>query len=123
MTGWPKQVVEVLIDAYKDEPCLYAINNPNYHNKHLRNEALKHISAVVSTIRPYSNEKDCSVKLHNLRNQFNTENAKVRQSIKSGIGTENVYRPNLWYYNSLKFLEEHVIPKKANHRYQIQKLL
>ncbi|KYN21977.1 hypothetical protein ALC57_05636 [Trachymyrmex cornetzi] len=56
----------------------------------IRNEALKRISAVVSTVKPYSNEKDCSVKLHNLRNQFNTENAKVRQSIKSEIGTENV---------------------------------
>ncbi|XP_011863271.1 PREDICTED: uncharacterized protein LOC105559523, partial [Vollenhovia emeryi] len=113
MATWTKEAVQVLIDAYKDEPCLYQTRNPNYHNKTLRNEALNRICAMVNAIRPNTTEKDCSVKFYNLRNQFNSENAKVRTSMKSGIGSENVYRPNLWYYDALKFLEEHIIPRKS----------
>jgi len=88
--GWSKEAVEILIDAYREEPCLYATNNPNYHNKRLRFEALKRICDIVCTVRPNSTEKDISVKIHNLRNQFNTENSKVRKSLKSGIGTKDV---------------------------------
>jgi len=90
MATWTKEAVEILIDAYKNESCLYAIKNPNYHNKILRSEALKRICTIVCTIRPNTNEKECSVKFHNLRNQFNSENAKVKASLKSGIGIKNV---------------------------------
>ncbi|XP_036141832.1 uncharacterized protein LOC118645245 [Monomorium pharaonis] len=108
MATWTKKAVEILIAAYKNEPCLYQTRNPNYHNKNLRNEALERICAIVSTVTPNITGKECSIKFYNLRNQFNTENAKVRASIKSGIGSENVYKPNLWYYDALKFLEEHI---------------
>lgn len=90
MTTWTKDAVGILIDAYKNEPCLYQIKSPNYHNKNLRHESLKRICAMVCTIRPNTTEKECSIKFYNLRNQFNSENAKVRASIKSGIGSENV---------------------------------
>ena len=39
--SWNKDQIIILIEAYKNEFTLYAIKNPNYHNKHLRNEALK----------------------------------------------------------------------------------
>lgn len=90
MATWTKEAVQILIDAYKNEPCLYETGNPNYHNKNLRYESLKRIYAIVNTIRPNTTEKECSIKFYNLRNQFNFENAKVRASIKSGIGSENV---------------------------------
>lgn len=90
MATWTKEAVELLIDAYKNEPCLYQTRNPNYHNKTLRCDSLRRICAIINTIRPNTTEKDCSIKFYNLRNQFNSENAKVRASIKSGTGTENV---------------------------------
>ncbi|XP_036141697.1 uncharacterized protein LOC118648469 [Monomorium pharaonis] len=100
MATWTKEAVQILIDAYKNEPCLYQTRNPNYHNKNLRNEALERICAIVSTVKPNITGKECSIKFYNLRNQFNTENAKV-------------YKPNLWYYDALKFLEEHIVPRKS----------
>jgi len=90
MATWTKEAVQILIDAYNNKPCLYQTKNPNYHNKTLRSISLKHICAIVNTIRPNTTEKECSTKFYNLRNQFNHENAKVRASIKSGIGSENV---------------------------------
>lgn len=86
---WTNEAIICLIEAYREEPCLYAVNSPNYHNKHMRSKALKKVCATVSLIRS-GTENECSTKFHNLRNQFNIENAKVKASIKSGTGTDDV---------------------------------
>ncbi|KZC05425.1 hypothetical protein WN55_05455 [Dufourea novaeangliae] len=44
---WTNEQVMVVIDAIKLEPCLYVVNSANYHNKHLRNEALNRVSDAV----------------------------------------------------------------------------
>lgn len=87
---WIKEAILCLIEAYKEEPCLYAVNTPNYHNKHVRSEALKNVCAAVSVLRPGTVQNECTTKFHNLRNQFNIENAKVKSSMKSGIGINDV---------------------------------
>lgn len=87
---WSKESVLCSIEAYKEQPCLYAVDTPNYHNKHMRNKALKNVCAAVSVLKPNITESECATKFHNLRNQFNIENAKVKASIKSGIGTDDV---------------------------------
>ncbi|XP_011858850.1 PREDICTED: uncharacterized protein LOC105556373 [Vollenhovia emeryi] len=63
--------------------------------------------------RPGTTESECSIKFHNLRTQFNIENAKIKSSMKSGIGTDDVYKPNLWYFNNLKYLEAYCTPRKS----------
>lgn len=149
---WTKEAICSLIEAYKEQSCLYAVNTPNYHNKHLRSEALQKVCAAVSLVRPGTTEKECSTKVHNVRNQFNIENVKVKASIKSGAGTDDVcnkvtvifiifynrnhsqcyvttiffrvtffsqffylqiYRPSLWYFNDLKYLDSYFIPRKS----------
>lgn len=87
---WTKEAILCLIEAYKEEPCLYAVNTPNYHNKHVRSEALKNVCAAVSVLRPGTVQNECTTKFHNLRNQFNIENAKVKSSMKSGIDINDV---------------------------------
>lgn len=109
MATWTKEAVSTLIDAYKNEPCLYETNNPNYHNKNLRNESLERISVMVNTVRPNTTSKECAVKFYSLRSQFTSENAKVRASIKSGIGSENVsikiiYRKIKIKTNKIRFM-------------------
>ncbi|XP_066587643.1 uncharacterized protein [Prorops nasuta] len=111
---WNNEAVLCLIESYKDEPCLYATNSVHYHNKHKRSEALKRICLNVSSQRPGTTEVECSTKLHNLRNQFNIENQKVKASIKSGTGFDDVYKPTLWYFDNLKFLETYFIPRKSH---------
>lgn len=88
--SWNKEQINVLIDAYKKEPALYAVKHPNYYNKHLRNEALQRITNEVQKVRPNTQIKDCMNKIHQLRNGFNTENKKRKESMKSGSGTDDV---------------------------------
>ncbi|KYQ53354.1 hypothetical protein ALC60_00002, partial [Trachymyrmex zeteki] len=66
-----------LIEAYRNEPALYALKHPNYHNKHLRNETLQRIINEVQKIRPNTEMKECMNKIHSLRNGFNMENISV----------------------------------------------
>lgn len=87
---WSKEGILSLIEAYKEETCLYAVNTPNYHNKHARSRALENICAAVSIFQPGITQNECAAKFYNLRNQFNIENAKVKASMKSGTGTDNV---------------------------------
>ncbi|TGZ53886.1 Uncharacterized protein DBV15_01827 [Temnothorax longispinosus] len=87
---WTNEEIIILIDSYKEESCLYAINSPNYHNKHLRNEALKRVGDAVRVFKPHVTDKDCASKFHTLRSQYNIENAKVKRSKKSGTGTDNM---------------------------------
>ncbi|EFN88214.1 hypothetical protein EAI_02132, partial [Harpegnathos saltator] len=86
---WTNESISSLIEAYKEEPCLYAVNTPNYHNKHARNKVLQKVCDSVSMYRPGITENECATKFHNLRNQFNIENSKVKASIKSGTGTDD----------------------------------
>ena len=87
---WSSEQINVLIDAYKEEPCLYATNTPNYHNRNLRTAALNRVSNAVLRLRP-TTPKECASKFHNLRNQFNIEHSKVKSSLKSGTGTDDVF--------------------------------
>uniref|UniRef100_A0A2S2R1S6 MADF domain-containing protein n=1 Tax=Sipha flava TaxID=143950 RepID=A0A2S2R1S6_9HEMI len=110
---WSNDQIETLIDAYKEELCLYATNLATYHNKHLRADAMERVCKAVTSLRPFINTKECSTKFHNLRNQFNIENAKVKTSFKSGTGTDDIYKPSLWYYEKLLFLDPYVTPRKS----------
>lgn len=87
---WNKEQIVSLIEAYKKEPALYAVKHPNYHNKHLRYEALTRIVNEVRKIRPSTKIKECINKMHSLRNSFNAENKKRKESMKSGSGTDDV---------------------------------
>lgn len=87
---WSNVHIETLIDAYKIQLCLYATNLPKYQNKHLRRLANERVIEAIMRLSPTATIKDCLNKFHNLRNQFNNEHAKVRSSIKSVTGTDDL---------------------------------
>lgn len=87
--SWNKEQIVNLIEAYK-EPALYAFKHPNYHNKHLCNKALTRIVNKVRKIRSNTEIKECINKIYSLRNSFNAENKKRKESIKSRNETDNV---------------------------------
>lgn len=33
--------------------------------------------------------------------------------MKSGAGTDDIYKPNLWYFDSLMFLKDHEMPRSS----------
>ena len=87
---WTNNQTVALIDAWKEEACLYAVKTPNYHNKAMRSDALVRVLKAVMVLRPEATITDCKSRFHNLRSEFNIEHRKVKASMKSGTGLDNV---------------------------------
>jgi len=45
-------------------------------------------------------------KINGLRTQYANEKNEVKKSMVSGAGTEEIYKPTLWCYSLLSFLDE-----------------
>lgn len=52
-------------------------------------------------------------KVDSLRSNFRKELKKIKESKRSGAGTENVYIPKLWYFEKLQFLLDQETPRSG----------
>ena len=110
---WNRLAVEGLIEAYREENCLYNTKSLNYHNKHYRKEALERITNVLKDVRPSTTGVDIMAKMKSLRTSFVAELNKIKQSTKSGAGSGQIYKPTIWYFEKLQFLRDHVLPRRG----------
>ena len=56
---------------------------------------------------------ELKAKMRNLQAQFGKELGKVKASISSGAGTNEVYTPTWRYYEQLQFLRDSITPVKT----------
>lgn len=70
--------VESLIEEYKKHKCLYSTSHPQYHNKRVRQEALKDIAKNLQTIRYGTTEEDIKEKMRRLRTVYMNERKKIK---------------------------------------------
>lgn len=61
-------------------------------------------------IDPEANKDSVMKKIQNYRGCFRKELKKIEKSKRSGNSADNVYTPNLWYYNYLLFTLDQEIP-------------
>ncbi|KAL1502868.1 hypothetical protein ABEB36_007946 [Hypothenemus hampei] len=111
--SWSRMQVQLLIDLYKEHPCLYAVKHGNYKNKHARNDALSRICMEVAKVRPGATIADCKNKFSNIRTNFLIQYRKYSDSFSSGMGENEIFKPNLWYFDTMKFILEHSIPRES----------
>ncbi|CAH1955462.1 unnamed protein product [Acanthoscelides obtectus] len=52
-------------------------------------------------------------KINNLRSSFRKEAKKVKDSMRTGSGADEVYHPKLWYYDLLKFVEDQEVSRNS----------
>lgn len=95
---WTKEIVSLLIEAYKAHECLYNVKSTRYKNKHLRAEALKDIVACLKPLVSVT-EEEVKTKISNLRTVFLSEHGKYKRSISSGAGVDDVSTLELWNIN------------------------
>ncbi|XP_068085354.1 uncharacterized protein [Anabrus simplex] len=110
---WSKVAIDVLIEAYSRESCLYNNKSPSYHNKHARHVAMENVREALKEIRPSTTNGDIINKMKSLRTTFVAELNKVNNSKKSGAGMDEVYKPSIWYFEKLMFLKDYVQPRKG----------
>ena len=100
---WSRQATKELIALYRDAPCLWKITSKCYKDRIKRALALTQIETQLKDVNGASTE-EIRKKIHILRNQFRSE--RKRETKAKRTGTLADYKPSLWCYNDLIFLEE-----------------
>ncbi|XP_054732292.1 uncharacterized protein LOC129240487 isoform X1 [Anastrepha obliqua] len=94
------------LKVYKSLPALWDSKSPEYRKKEKKNEAYE---ILVGKFREkYANvdRKDVTKKINTLRTNFRKELKRLSQ--------EGRKDSNLWYFDQMKFLQDHMTTKKEN---------
>ena len=105
--GWTDTMVGFLLTEWQFHDCLYNVNHADYHNTRKRNLALEIISTELQL--PI---KEIQKKMVGLRSYYGQLKQKVRSSIKSGAGSDEVFTPQWPFFNEMdSFLSDFVTPR------------
>ncbi|XP_071053516.1 uncharacterized protein [Onthophagus taurus] len=108
-----EEVMREFIDIYKENECIWKLKSKDYTNKSLKEEAHKKLVEKLTEVDSNAKKEDVIKKINSLLSCFRKEFKKVTDSKKSGSGFEQVYKPNLWYYELLLFLKDQEIPRES----------
>ncbi|XP_023724854.1 uncharacterized protein LOC111873969 [Cryptotermes secundus] len=70
----------------------------------MKKNAYLALTEKIKTIDPQTKKETVLKKINNLRSSFRKERKKVLMAKKSGMSSEDLYVPKLWYYKDLLFL-------------------
>ena len=94
------------IDIYRQNPCLWKVKSKEYSDRNLKNSAYEKLVTKLKEKDENGNRDSVVKKINTLRSSFRKECKKVSASMKSGAAADAVYRPCLWYYELLLFLQD-----------------
>lgn len=84
-----------LIEAYKNNPCLWDKSHANFKNLHVKQTAYEDLLVVVQQHDRNATVETVKKKISNLKKTFQNENNKVSKSSRSGAGSSEIYVPKL----------------------------
>ncbi|XP_063810056.1 uncharacterized protein LOC135031103 [Pseudophryne corroboree] len=94
------------IEIYHENECLWRVKSADYSNRNKKNRAFQQL---IEYSRGQNSSADIGwvkKKISNFRTVFIKEHKRVEESQRSGAGTDEVYKPTLWYYDLFKFTLE-----------------
>ncbi|PIO12423.1 hypothetical protein AB205_0096910 [Aquarana catesbeiana] len=107
-----KDFMSIFIDMFRELPCLWEINHPEYKNQTKRKAALDNLLEFVKTVIPTADITYLKILIGGLRSTYLREHKKVQDSQRSGAA-DDIYVPRLWYYDRLHFLAGQTEPRPA----------
>ncbi|XP_067633819.1 uncharacterized protein [Eurosta solidaginis] len=114
-TVWTREKITQLIELYQQHECLWNHYAEDYKHKEKRKKAIDQIcSSLLIT------KMEFGKKIHNLRNQFNSEMKKLERRIEdTGTEKESTIESCRWkHFQSLKFLRDIIEPRPGGRGYQ-----
>ena len=94
------------IQLYRDFPALWKVKSDEYKNRSLKSECYVKLIDKIREIDPNATRATVTKKINSLRSNYRRELKKVMNSVKSGAGSDHVYKPSLWYFDELAFLRD-----------------
>ncbi|XP_012938663.1 uncharacterized protein LOC101861586 [Aplysia californica] len=118
MTTWSRDTVLNFIEMYKFHECLWKMKSKDYRNNLMRERAYEELVLFCKPFHPEANKEFVIKKISNLRTTFKRELKKHENSKQSGMGSDEVYEPSLWYFHNLMFLEDQDMPSAGSSNLQ-----
>ncbi|XP_039957227.1 uncharacterized protein LOC120772586 [Bactrocera tryoni] len=111
-TVWTREKITQLIELYRQHDCLWNHYIEAYKNKEKRTKAIDDICNSLHITR-----LEFGKKIHNLRNQFNSEMKKLERRVEeTGYDTESTAEGCRWkHFQSLKFLHDVIEPRPGGY--------
>lgn len=94
------------IAVYRELPELWKVKCDEYKNRNKKDAAYEKLVAKLKEIEPKADRAIVRSKINSLRTAYRREVKKMKESRKSGRGTDDVYSPNLWYFEEIDFLRD-----------------
>lgn len=101
------------IELYKSYPCLWRVKSKEYSDRDKKNLAYDALVHKYKEIDASANREKVTKKINSLRTVYRKELAKVNKSNRSGAGEDEVYKPTLWYFDLLRFINDHETPRES----------
>lgn len=108
---WPNELVLDFLTFYEIEAVIWNPALPNHKNRNEVYDAWKRIEEKMEkkfTVTELKKKKD------SLMASYRTWLKKVKDTIKSGAGTEDIYKPNWFAYEMMdRFLKDKNVPRET----------
>ncbi|KAJ8946647.1 hypothetical protein NQ314_008819 [Rhamnusium bicolor] len=112
-SGGLRELLEDLIEAYRNEPCLWQTKMKEYHDRNKKDAAYRRLLEIYKSIDAKATRDIVVKKINNMRTSYKKELNKIKASEKSGAGSDEIYTPKLWYFKLFTFLNEQETPKTS----------
>lgn len=91
---------------YKDLPELWHVKSEVFKNRNKKRIAWEKLFEKYKEIEPNANIENVKQRINNIRSVFRRELKKIEESTRSGADADELYIPNLWYFEDLEFLRD-----------------
>lgn len=101
------------IALYESFPCIWRVKSKEYSNREKKGEAYERLVEKFKEIDATASRDTVVKKVNSMRSVYRKELAKVNKSIRSGAGEDEIYKPSLWYFDLLHFLNDQETPRPS----------
>lgn len=106
--------LRAFIKLYESLPELWQQTNDFYRNKRRKHKAYERLLEKLKEVEPQATIDSVKKKINILRCSYRRELNKMKQSEKSGLDYDDVYKTSLWYFKDLNFLHSQETQKDEN---------
>lgn len=95
------------MQLYRSLAELWTVKSDGYKNSSLKDAGCDELVEKPREIEDDADRDMVRKKINGLRTACRRELKKITDSSKSGIGTDDIYVPSLWYFDDSDFLRHH----------------
>lgn len=102
----PREFLTEFIELYRSFTCLWLVKSKEYSDRNKKDLAYIELVKKYKEFDPSADRNTVVKKINALRTVYKKELSKVNKSEKSGAGADDIYKPTLWYFDLLSFLND-----------------